>query len=158
MVCTDPPNNMGYSGAGRTPKKKRVTNKILNDCIDDASFKKLLTDVNKNLYVILKDGASFYMFYKELGEGIFLTSLYESGLTFKQELIWVKSQIVIGGNKYQNMYEPCLFGCKGDRTSFWYAGRKERSVIESLEFMNESELRTAIKTLLILEIYVIISI
>lgn len=144
-VCTDPPYNMAYEGAGNT--KDRKGKRILNDNMPEDKFEKFLTDVYKNIYIGLKDGASFYVFYKELGTGVFITALRDAGLTFKQELIWVKNQIVLGGSKYQNMYEPCVFGCKGKRVTNWNAGRKERSVIESVDLMDEDELRKAIKLL-----------
>ena len=67
----------------------------------------------------MSDGASFYIFYKELGKGVFITSLIRAGLTFKQELIWVKNQMVLGGSKYQNIYEPFLFGCNGEKIAHW---------------------------------------
>lgn len=148
MVLTDPPYNMGYMGAGNKDKSNYKHDKILNDKMSDDDFERFLTDVYSNLYIAMKDGASFYVFYKELGKGVFITALEQGGLTFKQELIWVKNQIVIGGSKYQNMYEPCLFGCKGERVESWYSDRRERSVIESIDLMNEFELRSAIIELL----------
>lgn len=147
-VCTDPPYNMGYEGAGRTPKDKRKTNKIANDNLPREEFEKFLLSVYRCLKERMKDGASFYVFYKELGEGVFIRLLEEAGLTFKQELVWVKSQLVLDGAKYQNMYEPCLFGCNGKSVKFWYGGRKNRSVIEHIDLMNEDELRSALKDLL----------
>ena len=147
-VCTDPPYNMAYEGAGRTPKERRKKNKIANDNLPKEEFEKFLLSVYKCLQERMKDGASFYVFYKELGEGVFIRLLEEAGLTFKQELIWVKNQLVLGGAKYQNIYEPCLFGCKGKSVKSWYGGRKNRSVIEHIDLMNEEELRNALKDLL----------
>lgn len=148
LVVTDPPYNMNYSGAGNTGKAQREKNKILNDSMPDDEFADFLATVNGSLYSVMEDGASFYMFYKELGTGVFLTALKQAGLTFKQELIWVKNSLVIGGSKYQSMYEPCLFGCKGKRIKSWYTGRKERSVIEHLDLMNEDELRNTLREVL----------
>lgn len=148
LVVTDPPYNMNYEGAGNTKASKRKSNKIINDNMSDAAFNQFMQAIYNNIYAVLKEGASFYVFYKELGKGVFLTTLQQSGLTFKQELIWVKNQIVLGGNKYQNMYEPCLFGCKGKSIKNWYTGRKERSVIEHIDLMNEAELRDTVKELL----------
>lgn len=147
-VCTDPPYNMAYEGAGRTPKERRKKNKIANDNLPKEEFEKFLLSVYKCLQERMKDGASFYVFYKELGEGVFIRLLEEAGLTFKQELIWVKNQLVLGGAKYQNMYEPCLFGCKGKSVKSWYGGRKNRSVIEHIDLMDEEELRNALRDLL----------
>ena len=148
MVLTDPPYNMGYMGAGNKNKSNYKHDKILNDKMSNDDFERFLTDVYSNLFIAMKDGASFYVFYKELGKGVFITALEKGGLTFKQELVWVKNQIVLGGSKYQNMYEPCLYGCKGERIENWYAGRRERSVIESIDLMNEFELRSTIIELL----------
>lgn len=148
LVVTDPPYNMAYEGAGNTKESKRKKNRILNDKMSDDAFDHFLTDVYTSLYSVMKDGASFYVFYKELGLGVFLTALKKAGLTYKQELIWVKNQIVLGGSKYQSMYEPCLFGCKGKRIANWYAGRKERSVMEHLDLMNENELRKTLREIL----------
>lgn len=147
LVITDPPYNMAYEGAGNTPESQRRKNKILNDKLPDDEFEKFLTASYSSMNYAMRDGASCYVFYKELGKGVFITAMESGGLTFKQELIWVKSQLVLGGSKYQSIYEPCLFGCKGNSVKFWYAGRKERSVIESTDLMNEFELRIAIKEL-----------
>ena len=148
MVLTDPPYNMGYMGAGSKDKKNYKHGKILNDKMSDDDFEQFLTGIYSNMFFAMKDGASFYVFYKELGKGVFITALEQGGLTFKQELVWVKNQLVLGGSKYQSMYEPCLFGCKGKKIENWYADRRERSVIESIDLMNEFELRNTIIELL----------
>lgn len=148
LVLTDPPYNMGYEGAGNTPDEKRKQNKIKNDKLPKHEFRAFLDAVIRNLHDNMKDGASFYMFYKELGDAAFINAIDESDLTFKQELIWVKNHLVLGGSKYQSMYEPCLFGCKGPSIKNWYTGRKERSVIESIDLMDEFQLRDAIKEIM----------
>lgn len=145
MVLTDPPYNMNYQGAGNSTD--RESKRIKNDNMSDAEFDAFLTDVYKNIFLSLKETGSFYVFYKELGKGVFITALEKSGLTFKQELIWLKNQLVLGGSKYQNIYEPCLFGCKGDRIGSWYGGRNKTSVIEVYDLMNEFELREELKRL-----------
>lgn len=146
-VCTDPPYNMAYEGAGNTPDSKRKNNRILNDKMSPEDFRKFLTDVYSTMYAGMEDGASCYVFYKELGEGVFMQCMAAGGITYKQELIWVKNQLVLGGSKYQSMYEPCLFGCKGGSVKYWYGKRNQRSVIEHIDLMSEDELRDTIRTL-----------
>jgi site-specific DNA-methyltransferase (adenine-specific) len=146
LVVTDPPYNMAYEGAGNT--RDRKSKRIMNDKMSSEDFREFLTAVYRNYYCVMKDGASIYVFYKELGEGVFITALSEGGLTYKQELIWVKNQIVLGGSKYQSMYEPFLMGCKGKSIKVWNGKRNQRSVIESIDFMGEDELRDAIKDLM----------
>lgn len=146
LVVTDPPYNMAYEGAGNT--KDRASKRIMNDKMPEEQFYQFMKDVYGCYFYFMADGASIYVFYKELGTGVFIQTMSEGGLTFKQELIWVKNQLVLGGSKYQSMYEPCLMGCKGKSIKKWHGGRKQRSVIETIDFMTEEELRETIKTLL----------
>ena len=146
LVVTDPPYNMAYEGSGNT--KDRASKRILNDNMPEPEFEQFMQKVYNAYYASMKDGASIYVFYKELGSGVFMRKMRDAGLTFKQELIWVKSQLVLGGSKYQSMYEPCLMGCKGKPIKKWNGGRKQRSVIETIDFMSEDELRSVIKEML----------
>ena len=145
-VITDPPYNMAYEGAGNS--KDRASKRIKNDHMSSEKFREFLHDAYVAFYTAMKDGASIYVFYKELGEGVFIEQMAGAGLNFKQELIWVKNQLVLGGSKYQSMYEPCLMACKGKSIKIWNGGRKQRSVIESIDFMDEDELRDTIKELM----------
>lgn len=145
LVLTDPPYNMNYEGAGRTPAGKRKTNKIVNDHLTEEEFERFLEGVYRTMFSAMKDGAACYVFYKELGKGVFLQKMAGGGITFKQELIWVKNQLVLGGSDYQNIYEPCLYGCKGKNANTWNGKRKQRSVIEQIDLMNELELRQALR-------------
>lgn len=111
-------------------------------------FEQFLQDVYGSYYMAMKDGSSIYVFYKEMGSGVFMRKMRDAGLTFKQELIWVKNQIVLSGGKYQSMYEPCLLGCKGKSIKKWNGKRNQRSVIESIDLMDDEELRITIKELL----------
>lgn len=146
LVVTDPPYNMAYEGAGNT--RDRDAKRIMNDSMPEKEFEQFLQDAYGTYSMLMKDGASIYVFYKELGNGVFMRKMRDAGLTYKQELIWVKSQLVLGGSKYQSMYEPCLMGCKGKSIKIWNGGRTQRSVIEDIDFMGEEELRSAIKDLL----------
>ena len=145
LVVTDPPYNMGYEGAGKS--KDRKSKRILNDKMPESKFEDFLSAIYNNYFCSMADGASIYVFYKELGTGVFITAMNKSGLTYKQELIWVKNKIVLGGSKYQSMYEPFLMGCKGSIKT-WNGARKQRSVIESIDLMDEEALRQTIRDLL----------
>lgn len=142
LVVTDPPYNMNYQGMAGSRKQK-----IANDNLPEEQFAQFLYDAYVNYEASMEDGASIYVFYKEMGTGVFITQMEEAGLTYKQELIWVKDHLNLSGAKYQNIYEPCLFGCKGNTPGRWNGGRKQKSVIESVDFMDEAELRIAIKEL-----------
>lgn len=151
LVVTDPPYNMNYEGGGGTSKAKRQMHKIQNDNMPVAEFDAFICTVYSAINMLMKDGASFYVFFKELGQGVFLTNLEKAGLSYNQILCWVKNQIVIGGARYQNMYEPCIFGHKGKRIKQWYGKRKQRSVIEDIDLLDEKGLREYVKELLAID-------
>jgi len=146
LVVTDPPYNMAYEGAGNT--KDRASKRIMNDKMSPEDFRRFLTDIYTNYYAVMKDGASIYVFYKEMGEGVFIQTMAAGGLTYKQELIWVKDHLVLGGSKYQSQYEPFLMGCKGKSIKVWNGARNQRNVIESIDLMTEDEVRNTLKNLL----------
>lgn len=143
LVLTDPPYNMHYTGAGNGKAKA-----ILNDNMPEPEFQEFLTKFYKNAYDHMTIGATIYAFYKEMGWGSFMKCMKDSGLTFKQELIWAKNQLVLGGAKYQNIYEPFLMGCKGDSIKIWNGGRKQTSVLEGIDLMSHEDLLKAYKELI----------
>lgn len=146
LVVTDPPYNMNYTGAGNTAKENRKG--IMNDNMPEEEFKEFLTEAYKTMFHGMKAGASCYVFYKEMGHGTFITSMEDAGILYKQELIWVKNSLVLGGSKYQGIYEPFLFGMKAGGEMTWNGGRKQTNVIDSVDMMNEEELRKALKELI----------
>lgn len=145
LVVTDPPYNMNYTGAGNTSKENRKG--IMNDHMPEEEFKEFLTNAYKGMFHAMKPGASCYVFYKEMGHGTFITSMEDAGLVYKQELIWVKNQLVLGGSKYQSIYEPFLFGIKAGGEITWNGGRKQTATIEQIDLMSIEDVRKAYKEL-----------
>lgn len=143
LVLTDPPYNMHYTGAANGKAKA-----ILNDNMPEPEFQEFLTKFYKNAHDHMTTGATIYAFYKEMGWGSFMKCMKDGGLTFKQELIWAKNQLVLGGAKYQNIYEPFLMGCKGDSIKTWNGGRKQTSVLEGIDLMSHEDLLKAYKELI----------
>lgn len=130
LLLTDPPYNMNYTGAGGGKAKA-----ILNHNMPEDQFEKFLTRFFVCAYEGMKDGATAYVFYKEMGHGTFMRAMNFGGLTYKQEIIWKKDQLVLGGSKYQGIYEPFLMGCKGDSIKVWNGGLRKayKELLASIE-------------------------
>lgn len=124
LLITDPPYNVDYTG------KTKDALKIENDKMDNDNFHQFLYDVFTNVYSVLKDGAPFYVWYASREVVNFQTSIEESGLTVKQELIWNKNSLVMGRQDYQWKHEPCLYGWKETDSHKWYGDRKQTTVID----------------------------
>lgn len=145
LLLTDPPYNMAYEGAGNSKDRSR---KILNDNMPEDEFEDFLVQFYVAAYRNMNEGATAYVFYKEMGYGTFMRAMKIAGITYKQEIIWKKDRLVLGGAKYQNIYEPFLMGCKGDSIKTWRGGRKQVSVLNGIDLMSEEDLRKAYKELL----------
>lgn len=124
LLITDPPYNVDYTGITKEAYR------IKNDNMDNNSFHQFLYDVFTNAYTVLKDGASFYVWYASREVVNFQSSIEESGLTVKQELIWNKNSLVIGRQDYQWKHEPCLYGWKETDRHNWYSDRRQTTVID----------------------------
>lgn len=123
LVITDPPYNVNYEGG----TKDKLT--IENDNKSDEDFYQFLYDFYTAQAAYCKPGAAWYVWHAS-SEVVNFSSAYKAaGLLLKQQLIWVKNQLVIGRQDYQWMHEPCLYGWKPGDSHKWYSDRKQTTVL-----------------------------
>lgn len=137
LVVTDPPYNVAYEGAAGS---------IQNDDMKNDEFKTFLTNAFSRMYEVMKEGAPFYVWYASREHINFESSLIECNLPVRQQLIWVKSSLIIGRQDYQWKHEPCLYGWKEGATHNWYSDRSQTTVLE-FDKPTKSELHPTMKPL-----------
>lgn len=145
LYVTDPPYNVAYQGG----TDEAMT--IMNDSMDDVSFRKFLRDAFAVANNHLKPGGAFYIWHAD-SEGLnFRAAVKETGWLLKQSIIWVKNAIVLGRQDYQWKHEPCLYGWKDGASHYFVDNRSLATVIEedeeNLKEMTKSELISYIKTM-----------
>lgn len=123
LLVTDPPYNVNYEGSA---------GKIMNDSMDNDSFRQFLRDAFTTADVVMNDGAAFYIWHADSEGYNFRGACFDVGWKVRQCLIWVKNSLVLGRQDYQWKHEPCLYGWK-DGTHFWNGGRKERTTITDFD-------------------------
>lgn len=141
LVVTDPPYNIAYEGKAGT---------IQNDNMKREEFKTFLTEAFTRMYEVMRKGAAFYVWYGAKESVNFETSLNDSNLPVKQQLIWVKSQFTLGRQDYQWRHEPCLYGWKEGAGHYFVDDRTQSTIFEdkpNLKKMNKQELIEYIKTM-----------
>lgn len=152
MLLTDPPYNVEIVGGNHSEspekRKKKGNLVIANDKMNNEEFYQFLHSVFSNAHSVLKNGASFYCWYASKEVVNFQSSIENSGLIVKQELIWNKSSLVMGRQDYQWKHEPCLYGWKDGATHTWNGGRKQTTTIEAIDLMSVEDLRKALKDLI----------
>jgi site-specific DNA-methyltransferase (adenine-specific) len=145
LYVTDPPYNEAYEGG----TEEAMT--IMNDSMDDVSFRQFLKDAFSVADKHLKPGGAFYIWHAD-SEGLnFRAAVKETGWLLKQNIIWVKNSIVLGRQDYQWKHEPCLYGWKDGASHYFVDNRSLATVIEededNLKEMTKGELIAYIKTM-----------
>ena len=123
LLVTDPPYNVNYEGSA---------GKIMNDSMDNDSFRQFLRDAFTTADVAMNDGAAFYIWHADSEGYNFRGACFDVGWKVRQCLIWVKTSLVLGRQDYQWKHEPCLYGWKNG-THYWNGGRKERTTITDFD-------------------------
>lgn len=145
LLVTDPPYNVDYQG-GTAAKLK-----IQNDKMSDAKFKAFLTDAFEQAARIMKAGAAFYVYYSSREAINFIESIRANGLTDKQQLIWVKSSMVLGRQDYQWRHEAILYGWKDGAAHYFVNNRSLTTVIEDeldIEKMTKAQMKDMLQEML----------
>lgn len=138
LLLTDPPYNVSYEGK----TKQNLT--IDNDSQSSEDFHKFLFKAFTAAKENMKSGASFYCWYASSEVLNFVSSAKEAGYQVKQELIWVKNQMVFGRQDYQWRHEPCLYGWLDNGTHSWYSDRKQTTIL-NFDKPNSSQLHPTMK-------------
>lgn len=124
MILTDPPYNVDYEG-GTADKLK-----IENDNMSETEFYNFLLAAFRNMYKLLKNGGSIYVFHSDT-EGINFRNAFNSvGFKLAQCLIWVKNTFVMGRQDYQWQHEPCLYGWKEGAGHYFTDDRTQSTILE----------------------------
>lgn len=124
MIITDPPYNVDYEGAAAEKLK------IQNDKMGDLEFYEFLKAAFSAADSKLKEGGAFYIWYATRSRVPFLRACEYAGWVIRQELIWVKNQLVFGRSDYQWRHEPCLYGWKGGGPHYFINDRTQTTVFE----------------------------
>jgi DNA modification methylase len=124
ILVTDPPYNVNYEGATKDKLK------IMNDSMDDSSFRQFLRDAFVAADAVMKQGAVYYIWHADSEGYNFRGACRDAGWTVRQTLIWAKDSMVMGRQDYHWKHEPCLYGWKDGAAHLWASDRKQTTIIE----------------------------
>lgn len=142
MILTDPPYNVAYEGG----TKDKLA--IMNDNMDDESFRAFLQDAFCAGDSALKKGGAFYIWHADSEGFNFRYACKAVGWEVKQCLIWNKNALVLGRQDYQWKHEPCLYGWKSGAPHYFVKNRKLTTVLNDgvdIDVMTSDELRELIR-------------
>lgn len=149
LLLTDPPYNVALGMGGSVDearKRHRRTDGlvIMNDKMENDDFRKFLTTVFSNAKIVMKSGASFYVWHADNEGYNFRGAMMDAGFQIRQCLIWKKQSITLGRQDYQWIHEPCLYGWNEGASHAWYSDRKQSTVL-CFDRPTKSELHPTMK-------------
>ena len=122
LLLTDPPYNVDYHGS--------IDTDITNDNLSDTAFREFLTKALTNAIDVMRDGASFYVWYAMAQHTAFHESVLAAGFKVSEFLIWVKNVFKLGRMDYHYMHEPCIYGWKPGAAHSWYSDRSQTTLLK----------------------------
>lgn len=145
LLITDPPYNVNYEGGTGL--------KIQNDNFKSAeAFREFLRDAFNAANTGLKQGGAFYIWHASSEAYNFIGAAQDIGWTIRQQIIWVKSSLVLGRQDYQWQHEPCLYGWKDGAGHYFIDDRTQVTIYEQEDFnpekMKKEELLDLVKKMM----------
>jgi DNA modification methylase len=132
LMVTDPPYGVEYSAGWRDDALGgkaggRATGKVLND--NKADWREAWA---------LFPGDVAYVWHAGNMAHTVAESLLACGLNIRAQIIWAKSQFVIGRGDYHPQHEPCWYAVRKGKTGHYDGGRKQ-STLWQIEKPRKSE-------------------
>ena len=130
LMVTDPPYGVEYDADWRNKAMRadaRAVGKVLND--DKADWREAWE---------LFPGDVAYVWHASNMAHVVAESLMACGLNIRAQIIWAKSQFVIGRGDYHSQHEPCWYAVRKGKTGHYDGGRKQ-STLWQIEKPKKSE-------------------
>lgn len=105
-VWTDPPYGVEY--VGKTADALTISNDGASD------LPELLAGAYRTIVEVARPGAPVYIAHADTERIVFESTARDAGLIIRQNLVWVKSTIVMGRSDYHYRHEPILYGFTPD--------------------------------------------
>jgi len=121
LMVTDPPYGVEYDASWRERagmnKGTAASGKVLND--DRADWREAWA---------LFPGDVAYVWHAGLFAGTVADSLAAAGFEVRSQIVWAKSQLVIGRGHYHPQHEPCWYSVRKGKTGHWAGDRKQTTL------------------------------
>lgn len=151
LLLTDPPYNVDYgakwerlreriAGGWINPNKVNATRRddgIHNDAMSPEDFRAFLGNFTKCAIDTLKPGGAFYIFHSMPECRAFEDAIEGAGQRVRQHLTWVKNNMVLGTQDYQQQTESIMYGWREGAAHYFTARRDLKTVFDDLKEVEE---------------------
>lgn len=130
LVLTDPPYNVAIKSDSKELQESGHE-AIMNDDMDEQSFKQFLDHVFKNYAKLMADDSAIYVFHPSSYQREFENAMNDHGIQVRSQCIWVKNAPTFGWAQYRYKHEPVFYAFKRTKSPQWYGDRKQTTVWKS---------------------------
>ena len=129
FIFTDPPWNVNYGAVEKGNAQGYKPRTILNDHMDDSSWRDFCTGIATSLFAASKAGAPLYCVMSAQEWPVIDDALRTAGFHWSSTIIWAKDTLVLSRKDYHTQYEP-----------IWYGWNAAGSRLVALEDRKQSDL------------------
>lgn len=116
-IWTDPPYGVSYVSRGAEDKHEKID----NDEKSASELEDFLTDSYKAAEPHIKPGSGIYIAHPSGPRmGAFFAACQRAGWKWREDLVWVKNQLVLGRRDYHAKDEPVTYATAGDEPAPGY--------------------------------------
>jgi DNA modification methylase len=126
LMVTDPPYGVNYDATWRNKDVNgknggNAVGKVLNDHTADW----------RDAYNLFP-GDVAYVWHASLYADVVADGLRQCGFSLYSQIIWSKSQLVIGRGHYHSQHEPCWYAVRRGKNGHWSGSRKQATVWKNI--------------------------
>lgn len=155
LLVTDPPYGVSYSAKNdflnSYGKGNSNQTEIENDSHSPKEMNEFWLSMLKNLFIILNDKSSYYIFSPQGGDLMMMMAIGDAGFALKHMLIWVKNNHVLGRCDYHYKHEPILYGWKSNGTHKFYGNGKFKTSVWEIDKPLKNDLHPTMKPVELIE-------
>ena len=149
FIFTDPPWNVNYGAQKNHPSWKPRT--ILNDHMDDSSWRDFCTGIATSLFAASKAGAPLYCVMSAQEWPVIDDALRTAGFHWSSTIIWAKDTLVLSRKDYHTQYEPIWYGWNAAGSRLVAVEDRKQSDVWNMDRPSRSDLHPTTKPVELIE-------
>lgn len=151
FIFTDPPWNVNYGAVEKGNAQGYKPRTILNDHMDDSSWRDFCTGIATSLFAASKAGAPLYCVMSAQEWPVIDDALRTAGFHWSSTIIWAKDRLVLSRKDYHTQYEPIWYGWNAAGSRLVAVEDRKQSDVWNMDRPSKSDLHPTTKPVELIE-------
>lgn len=151
FIFTDPPWNVNYGAVEKGNAQGYKPRTILNDHMDDSSWRDFCAGIATSLFAASKAGAPLYCVMSAQEWPVIDDALRTAGFHWSSTIIWAKDRLVLSRKDYHTQYEPIWYGWNAAGSRLVAVEDRKQSDVWNMDRPSRSDLHPTTKPVELIE-------